>query len=337
MDAKYYEPMVGKLLLTAAPDVGEWILEKHETLPYWTCASQRRVYVLGRHTEFEDLERIWSTLSQGGCGQFTEQNTVMLNSTSDNASFPDNIHVLPKWRPPKEGADPNGLDPALGGWLLALLDGAVPVPRYLAGEPVQKRGNTPFGPYEWVADCSEASRHVAALAADLRERPYVGVDVECHFDKVCVVQLASARHCVLLDAIALRDYMHELLQPLMMDPDVWKVFHGHVNDVAWLHQNFGVVVTPDQVCDTATYAEALDGAWDGGQPSLQTTCMTYLHYDLDKSYKTADWSQRPLSDEMLDCAAMAAQVVLPLRNACLAWESTSWEMVAASFPPCGWR
>ena len=40
-----------------------------------------------------------------------------------------------------------------------------------------------------------------------------------------------------------------------------------------------------------------------------------------------------MSDEMLDCAAMAAQVVLPLRNACLAWESTSWGMVAASFPP----
>ena len=82
-----------------------------------------------------------------------------------------------------------------------------------------------------MADYSEASRHVAALAADLLdqvccERPYVGVDVKYHLDEVCVVQLASARHCVLLDAIALRGNMRDLLQPLMMDPEVWKVLTG---------------------------------------------------------------------------------------------------------------
>ena len=172
-----------------------------------------------------------------------------------------------------------------------------------------------------VDDCSEAARHVDALAAD-----FVGVDVGCHIDVVCVVQLASARHCVLLDAIALRGKMRDLLQPLMVDRDVWKVFHGH-DGVAALYQNFGVVVPPDQVWDTETMAQGLDYFCDDeAQYSLQAICKAYLHYHLDTRYKTADWDQRPLSDELLDSAAIGAQVLLPL-----SWEMASfWEMVVAS-------
>ncbi len=162
--------MVGKLLQRAAPGLGEWALEEQGGLPYWTCANKPwgTVYVLGQLNGTEEFDRIWATLGECGCGQYTEQNTVMLNWTSENACCPDNIHVLPKWSPPAEGAeDHDGLDPALGGWLLGLLDGGVPVPRHLRGD-------------YWEAGWSEAEAwwHVAALAADLRERPYVGVDVE---------------------------------------------------------------------------------------------------------------------------------------------------------------
>ena len=230
----------------------------------------------------------------------------MLSWTKQNAHLPNNIHVLPYWRLPSEGTeDPNGLDPGMGAWLLGLLDRSVPIPHYLAWEPVQKRGNTVFGQFDWVADCSEARGRVASLALDLRENPTVGVAVECHFDEVRVVQLASARHCVLLDATALAHVMHELLQPLMMDPQVWKVFHDHDNVVLRLLHTFEIFMPPDQFLDLANYA-----------PSLQFLCEAYLHYDLDESYKTADWSVRPLSAEMLEYAAIDAQLLLRLKDEC---------------------
>ena len=52
--------------------------------------------------------------------------------------------------------------------------------------------------------------------------------------------------------------------------------------------------------------------WEDGPPSLQTLCRQYLHYELDKTYQTANWRQRPMPAEMLEYAAIGAQVLLPL-------------------------
>ena len=52
---------------------------------------------------------------------------------------------------------------------------------------------TYWGPYQWATDLAEANYHVKQLWFDLSDRPIVGVDVECHYDQVCVVQLASWR------------------------------------------------------------------------------------------------------------------------------------------------
>ena len=153
-----------------------------------------------------------------------------------------------------------------------------------------------------------------ALWTDVRETPIVGVDVECHDDKVCVVQLASWRRGLVLDAVALEGMLQDLLQPLLGDERVCKVFHGHFNDLAWLRSNFSIVVNPP-IFDTAASAQELDGMWEDGQPSLQTLCGQYLDYVLDKTYQTADWRQRPMPEEMLQYAATNAQVLLPLQTA----------------------
>ena len=150
-----------------------------------------------------------------------------------------------------------------------------------------------------------------ALWTDVRETPIVGVDVECHDDKVCVVQLASWRRGLVLDALALQGMMRDLLQPLLWDDRVYKVFHGHFSDLHWLQSKFSIVVNPPTI-DTAVIAQELDNMWEDGQPSLQTLCRQYLDYELDKTHKTANWRQRPMPAEMLEYAAMGAQVLLPL-------------------------
>ena len=52
---------------------------------------------------------------------------------------------------------------------------------------------------------------------------------------------------------------------------------------------------------------------EGQACCLQTLCRQYLHYELDKTYQTANWRQRPMPAEMLQYAATDAQVLLPLQ------------------------
>ena len=159
----------------------------------------------------------------------------------------------------------------------------------------------------------------------MSDRPMVGVDVEYHFNQVCVVQLATHRLGLVLDALALQaDVMRAILQPLLGDERVCKVFHGHCNDPCWLASYFGIVVS-EPTFDTATIAQQLCETWEEGPPSLQLVCRRYLSYEMDNTYQTADWRQRPLPAEMLEYAAIDAQVLLPLQAAIEdAMKSRAW-------------
>ena len=92
------------------------------------------------------------------------------------------------------------------------------------------------------------------------------------------MQLASFRSCLVLDAIALRNSMNHILQQLLEDASVWKVFHVHTNHVQWLGSNFHLAVGPP-IYDTAMVQQELDGI----QPpqaivhgSLQMLCQQHL-------------------------------------------------------------
>ena len=173
------------------------------------------------------------------------------------------------------------------------------------------------GSYHRVTDLEEAYYYMKELWFDVMgscDKPILGVDVECHYDEVCMVQLASWRRALLLDALELQHYVGELLQPLLSDEQICKVFHGHFN-VSWLHSNFNVGVSPP-IFDTYANAQELDIMWeDSWQPSLQMMCRRYLSYELDDTFQTANWRQRPMPKEMLHYAAIEVQVLLPLESA----------------------
>ena len=93
-----------------------------------------------------------------------------------------------------------------------------------------------------------------------------------------------------------------------------KLFHGHFN-VSWLYSSFNVEVSPP-IFDTSANAQELDSMReDGWQPSLQMMCRRYLNYELDDTFQTANWRQRPMPKEMLHYAAIEVQVLLPLESA----------------------
>ncbi len=238
MGEKYCLPIAGRLLQRVAPD-GEWVLDRHGAAPCWVSTGhpRARVYVLGQPRGAEDetqsgeyvvkdLNRVWAALHECGCGWYTEQNTWLLDAVRHNASRPDCVWQVRRWRPLAEGAeDPNPLDPELGRRLLAFLEEGASVAQHIGLERA-----TVWGPYQWVTDLEEARHYIEQLWVDLMARPVLGVDVECHYDDVCVVQLASSRRGLVLDALALQAHaMGELLQPLLGDERVCKLFHGRFN------------------------------------------------------------------------------------------------------------
>ena len=174
-----------------------------------------------------------------------------------------------------------------------------------------------LGPYHWVTDLVEACWYMEQLWFDLmgsRDRPILGIDVKCYYGEVCMVQLSSWRRGLLLDALELQHYMGDLLQPLLSDKQICKVFHGHFN-VSWLYSSFNVEVSPP-LFDTSANAQELDSMWeDDWQPSLQMICRRYLNYELDDTFQMANWRQRPMPEEMLQYAAIEVQVLLPLHTA----------------------
>ena len=174
-----------------------------------------------------------------------------------------------------------------------------------------------WGPYHWVTDLGEACYYMEQLCFDLmgsRDRPILGINVKCYYGEICMVQLSSWRRGLLLDALELQHYVGELLQPLLSDEQICKIFHGHFN-VSWLYSIFNVEVSPP-IFDTSVNAQELDSmSEDGWQPSLQMMCRRYLNYELDDTFQTANWRQRPMPEEMLQVAAIEVQVLLPLESA----------------------
>ena len=173
------------------------------------------------------------------------------------------------------------------------------------------------GSYHRVTDLEEAYYYMKELWFDVmgsRDKPILGIDVKCYYDEVCMVQLASWRRALLLDALELQHYVGELLQPLLIDEQICKVFHGHFNVLSGLHSNFAIEVKPPML-DTAANPLEVDGMWADGLPSLQTLCRQYLTYEIDTTYQSASWRQRPMPEEMLQHAAIQVQVLLPLESA----------------------
>jgi ribonuclease D len=142
---------------------------------------------------------------------------------------------------------------------------------------------------EWIRTPDALSQ----LTENLQDCRALAIDSESdslyhHFDKVCLIQLASDRgRAVLIDPLELHDL--RALAPLMADPQVTKVFHGADYDVTTLKRDFGFSFAG--VFDTMLAARYL------GLPEigLQAVARRELRVELSKGSQKDDWSRRPLT------------------------------------------
>ena len=159
--------------------------------------------------------------------------------------------------------------------------------------------------YEWI----ETLPRLEGVAQILGQVKIIGVDLEAdslyhYFEKVCLIQIATESASYVIDPLALRDL--SALHPVFSNPGIRKVFHGADYDIRSLYRDFRLEV--ENLFDTQLACRFL-GLQETG---LEALLRSRFHVELNKKYQRADWSQRPLSPEMLEYAATDGRYLIPL-------------------------
>ena len=145
----------------------------------------------------------------------------------------------------------------------------------------------------------ESHRELKDSIKNIETEKRVGFDLEAdsmyHFsEKVCLLQVASNNTAFAIDTLKLNDL--SLLKPLFLRKDTVKIFHGADYDVRSLFRDFGIEIR--NLFDTELASRFL-GIKETG---LEAVLRDRFNIKLEKKYQKKDWSERPLSPDMLNYA-----------------------------------
>ncbi len=161
--------------------------------------------------------------------------------------------------------------------------------------------------YQYIDD----PETLAAALERIRSSPMLGVDTEAagyhrFHDRISLLQVSSREENLLIDPLAIDDLSP--LSPLFLDPAVEKIFHDADFDLRILHRDARLEVR--SLFDTQI-AAAFAGE---RQLGLGAVVEKFLGVSLPKAYQRADWAERPLTEGMMEYAAMDTAYLSPLRD-----------------------
>jgi ribonuclease D len=143
---------------------------------------------------------------------------------------------------------------------------------------------------------------LTALCARFATSPFVTVDTEfmrenSFWPELCLIQIADGNEAAAIDPMADGIDLKPLLDLLVENEDVLKVFHAGSQDVEIVYNLTGK--TPHPIFDTQIAAMALG---QGEQVGYSNLVDTFLGIHLDKGARFTDWARRPLDKRQLDYA-----------------------------------
>ena len=146
------------------------------------------------------------------------------------------------------------------------------------------------------------SASLADLCSRLARSPWVVVDTEfmrenSYWPDLCLVQIADAHEAAAIDPKAAGIDLTPLLELMVNNEDVLKVFHAGGQDLEIVHNLTGK--TPHPLFDTQVAAMALGM---GEQVGYSNLVESWLGVKLDKGARFTDWSRRPLDKRQIDYA-----------------------------------
>ena len=143
---------------------------------------------------------------------------------------------------------------------------------------------------------------LADLVSRMKVQDFVAVDTEfmrenTYWPDLCLLQLATSEEAAAIDPKAEGIDLTPLLDLLVNNEDVLKVFHAGGQDLEIIHNLTGKVPSP--LFDTQIAAMALGY---GEQIGYSNLVESVLGHTLDKGARFTDWSRRPLDKRQIDYA-----------------------------------
>jgi len=157
-------------------------------------------------------------------------------------------------------------------------------------------------------DTADAVEQFTTEIAEARE---IALDTEGasfhrFVDRVYLLQLSTRDRHAVIDPLPIGAPAG--LGAMMEDPAVQVVFHDADYDLRLLQQDYGWKTR--NIFDTRIAAQLLGYTAFG----LAALLERFFDVKLDKKHQRADWSMRPLTDDMLDYAAQDTRFLLALRD-----------------------
>ena len=173
----------------------------------------------------------------------------------------------------------------------------------LSAPPLLSTRRRRYGPpnmkiHKLITDSNTLEAFVDRLSA----APFIAVDTEfmrenSYWPDLCLIQVASPEEAAAIDPKADGIDLSPLLDLMVANREVLKVFHAGGQDLEIIHNLTGKVPIP--LFDTQVAAMALGYGEQVGYSSL---IESMLGHSLDKGARFTDWSRRPLDKRQLDYA-----------------------------------
>ncbi|MCW2390529.1 MULTISPECIES: ribonuclease D [unclassified Sphingobium] len=146
------------------------------------------------------------------------------------------------------------------------------------------------------------SSSLAALCERLSKADFVAVDTEfmrenTYWPELCLFQISDGKEAAAIDPKAPGLDMGPLLDLLVTNEDVLKVFHAGGQDIEIVFNLTGK--TPHPLFDTQIASMALS---QGEQIGYSNLVDSWLGIHLDKGARFTDWARRPLDKRQIDYA-----------------------------------
>ncbi|WP_447763131.1 ribonuclease D [Sphingopyxis panaciterrae] len=148
----------------------------------------------------------------------------------------------------------------------------------------------------------ETSAALAEFMSLIKDSDFIAVDTEfmrenTFWPELCLIQVANSEHAAAIDPMASGIDLKPLLDMMVNNEEVLKVFHAGGQDVEIIFNLTGK--TPHPIFDTQIGQMALGQAEQVGYSNLVEAWLGIL---LDKGARFTDWSRRPLDKRQIDYA-----------------------------------
>ena len=146
------------------------------------------------------------------------------------------------------------------------------------------------------------SATLATLCARLSQADFITVDTEfmresTFYPQLCLIQVADVNEAAAIDPMAPGLDLTPLLELMVNNEEVLKVFHAGGQDLEIVYNLTGR--TPHPLFDTQVAAMALG---QGEQIGYSNLVDSWLGITIDKGARFTDWSRRPLDERQVDYA-----------------------------------